>query len=177
MTITNSDTVSLKRARLPMAGLSPPLPSVKPRLRLLRCRLMSLANNGPNLFHHIHMVSWQISMPRSASKSPTLRKLSGNLAYIITTSWITSGDELKYRNVRAGFAIRGVSSPHPRHPDPTSNSTARPHRNHSVEKFGNCFALADFANHARPLFGPAIRVTNQSFLVGYFCLPYDQQRQ
>jgi hypothetical protein len=36
-----------------------------------------------------------MSIPRSNSRSSTFRKLSGNRTYIITTSRITSGDELK----------------------------------------------------------------------------------
>jgi hypothetical protein len=36
-----------------------------------------------------------MSMPRSNSRSPTLRKLSGNRTFIITTRRITSGEELK----------------------------------------------------------------------------------
>jgi hypothetical protein len=34
-------------------------------------------------------------MPRSNSRSSTLRSDNGNLTYIITTKRITSGDELK----------------------------------------------------------------------------------
>ena len=39
-----------------------------------------------------------MSIPRSASRSSTLRSDSGYLTYIITTSRITSGELLKYRN-------------------------------------------------------------------------------
>ena len=43
-------------------------------------------------------VSWLMSIPRSASRSSTLRSDSGYLTYIITTRWMTSGELLKYRN-------------------------------------------------------------------------------
>jgi hypothetical protein len=47
------------------------------------------------LFHQCLTVSWEMSMPRSASRSSTFRRLSGKRTYIITTRRITSGDELK----------------------------------------------------------------------------------
>ena len=50
---------------------------------------------GPNLFHHSLTVSWQMSIPRSNSRSSTFRSDSGKRTYISTTSRITSGDELK----------------------------------------------------------------------------------
>ena len=46
-----------------------------------------------------------MSIPRSNSRSSTLRKLSGNRTYIMTTKRITSGDELKHRNGLSGFAL------------------------------------------------------------------------
>jgi hypothetical protein len=54
-----------------------------------------LANIGPNRFHHSRTVSWQMSMPRSNSRSSTLRSESGKRTYIGTTSRITSGEESK----------------------------------------------------------------------------------
>ena len=54
---------------------------------------MSPANIGPNRFHHIRTVSWQMSMPRSNSRSSTFLRLSGYFTYIITTKRITLGDE------------------------------------------------------------------------------------
>ena len=65
------------------------------RILLTRRRLISPANIGPNRFHHIRTVSWQMSIPRSQGRSSTFRKLSGKRTYIITTRRITSGDELK----------------------------------------------------------------------------------
>src|SRR5271166_3789995 len=59
---------------------------------------ISAANIGPNRFHQNRIVSWLMSIPRSASRSSTLRSDSGYLTYIITTSRITSGELLKYRN-------------------------------------------------------------------------------
>ena len=56
---------------------------------------MSAANSGPNLFHQWRTVSWQMSMPRSDRRSSTFLKLKGKRTYIITTSRITSGEELK----------------------------------------------------------------------------------
>src|SRR5208337_5226630 len=44
------------------------------------------------------IVSWLMSIPRSASRSSTLRSESGYRTYIITTRRITSGELLKYRN-------------------------------------------------------------------------------
>ena len=49
-----------------------------------------------------------MSMPRSASRSSTLRKLSGKRTYIITTRRMISGDELKYRNGDIGLRGRGI---------------------------------------------------------------------
>jgi hypothetical protein len=72
-----------------------PLPLAEAAIRLTRCRRISAANSGPNLFHHSRTVSWQMSMPRSASRSSTLRNDRGNRTYIITTRRITSGEELK----------------------------------------------------------------------------------
>ena len=44
------------------------------------------------------LVSWLMSIPRSAKRSSTLRSDSGYFTYIITTRRITSGELLKYRN-------------------------------------------------------------------------------
>jgi hypothetical protein len=49
-----------------------------------------------------------MSTPRSNNKSSTFRKLSGNRIYIMTTSRITSGEELKYLNGLAGLRGRGI---------------------------------------------------------------------
>ena len=51
---------------------------------------MSPANSGPNLFHHSRTVSWLMSIPRSNSRSSTLRSDNGNRTYIITTRRIGS---------------------------------------------------------------------------------------
>src|SRR5271163_3499702 len=59
---------------------------------------ISAAKIGPNRFHQNRIVSWLMSIPRSASRSSTLRSDSGYLTYIITTRRITSGELLKYRN-------------------------------------------------------------------------------
>ena len=59
--------------------------------------LMSAANSGPNRFHQYRTVSWQMSMPRSDSRSSTCRSDSGNRTYIITASRMISGELLKYR--------------------------------------------------------------------------------
>jgi hypothetical protein len=63
-------------------------------MRLTRLRRTSPVI-GPNLFHHIRTVSWQMSIPRSNSRCSTFRKLRGKRTYISITSRITSGDELK----------------------------------------------------------------------------------
>src|SRR5271154_2009018 len=57
--------------------------------RLLR---ISAANIGPKRFHQNRTVSWLISIPRSASRSSTLRSDSGYLTYSITTRRMTSGE-------------------------------------------------------------------------------------
>jgi hypothetical protein len=59
---------------------------------------ISEANIGPNRFDQNRMVSWLMSIQRSAKRSPTLRSDSGYRTYIITTRRITSGELLKYRN-------------------------------------------------------------------------------
>ena len=63
-------------------------------MRLTRWRRMSAANIGPNLFPQYRTLSWQMSMSRSNSRSSTFLTLSGKRTYIITTRWITSGEEL-----------------------------------------------------------------------------------
>src|ERR1039458_5764718 len=52
---------------------------------------------GPNLFHQNRTVSWLMSIPRSHSRSSTLRSDSGYFTYIITARRIMSGELLKYR--------------------------------------------------------------------------------
>ena len=74
-------------------------------MRSTRFRRISAANIGPNLFHQKRTVSWQMSIPRSASKSSTFSSDSGYLTYIITTRRIISGDELKQRNGLGGTAL------------------------------------------------------------------------
>jgi len=58
---------------------------------------ISAAKMGPNLFHPNRTVSWLMSIPRSDSRSSTLRSDSGGFTYIITAKRITSGELLKYR--------------------------------------------------------------------------------
>ena len=57
--------------------------------------LIFAANVGPNRFHQARTVWWQMSIPRSWSKSSTCRNDSGKRTYIITARRITSGDVLK----------------------------------------------------------------------------------
>jgi hypothetical protein len=64
---------------------------------------ISAANIGSNRFHQNRTVSWLMSIPRSASRSSTLRSDSGYRTYIITTKRMTSVELLKYRN---GLLIR-----------------------------------------------------------------------
>src|SRR5271165_3672610 len=70
----------------------------KRRMFATRLFRISAANIGPNRFHQNRIVSWLMSIPRSARRSSTLRSDSGYLTYIITTRRITSGELLKYRN-------------------------------------------------------------------------------
>src|ERR1019366_2718378 len=67
-------------------------------MRSTRFLRISAANIGPNRFHQSLTVSWQMSIPRSNSRSSTLRSDSGYFTYIITTRRITSGELSKYRN-------------------------------------------------------------------------------
>ena len=60
--------------------------------------------HGPNRFHQNRTVPWLMSIPRSASKSSTLRSDSGYLTYIITTRRMTSGELLKYLPETAAIA-------------------------------------------------------------------------
>ena len=85
-----------------------------------RCRRISAANIGPNRFHQSRAVSWRMSIPRSKSRSSTLRDDNGNRTYIITTNQMTSGDELKYRNGLSDFCRSSdyIISPPTRLPDP-----------------------------------------------------------
>jgi hypothetical protein len=64
-------------------------------MRQTRCRRMSAANNGLNRFHHNRTASWQMSIPRSISRSSMLRNDNGNRTYIITTNRFTFDDALK----------------------------------------------------------------------------------
>ena len=50
---------------------------------------------GPNLFHQKRTVSWLTSIPRSCSRSSTLRSDNGNRTYIITAKRMISGLVLK----------------------------------------------------------------------------------
>lgn len=75
--------------------------------------LTSAGRSGPILFHQCRTASWQVSIPRSASRSYAFRKLSGNRTYIITTSRMISGEELKYRNGLAGLLGLGIIPPCP----------------------------------------------------------------
>jgi hypothetical protein len=56
---------------------------------------MSAANSGPNLFHQCRTVAGLMSIPRSNSRSSTFPSERGKRTFIITTSRITSGEELK----------------------------------------------------------------------------------
>jgi hypothetical protein len=61
-----------------------------------------------------------MSIPRSASRSSTLRNDSGYLSYIITTRRITSGELLKYLN---GLLMTRTTTP--RDGPKNSSDTAR----------------------------------------------------
>jgi len=74
-------------------------------MRWTRFLRISAANIGPNRFHHLRTVSWQMSIPRSNNRSSTLRSDSGYRTYIITTSLITSGEESNQRNGLGALVI------------------------------------------------------------------------
>jgi hypothetical protein len=61
-------------------------------MRSTRFLRISAANIGPKRFHQSLTVSWQMSIPGSASKSSTLRSDSGYRTYIMTTRRIASGE-------------------------------------------------------------------------------------
>lgn len=77
------------------------------RIQSTRFLRISAANNGPNRFHQSLTVSWQMSMPRSNSRSSTLRSDRGYLTSIMTTRRITSGELSKYRNGLSGLVMAG----------------------------------------------------------------------
>jgi len=56
---------------------------------------MSLAGNGPKLFHKNLTVSRQISILHLNNRSSMLRLSGGNQTNIMTTKRIISGEELK----------------------------------------------------------------------------------
>ena len=79
-----------------------------PPMGMLAHRLDTLVADfagGPKRFHRSRTVSWQMSMPRSNSRSSTLRSDSGCRTYISTTSRITSGEESNQRNGLSGLAM------------------------------------------------------------------------
>jgi hypothetical protein len=81
-------------------------------MRWTRFLRISPANIGPNRFHQSRTVSWQMSMPRSNSRSSTFLSDSGYRTYIITTSLITSGEESNQRNGLGALVIRpGYGAP------------------------------------------------------------------
>lgn len=63
--------------------------------------------------HQNRTVSWQISIPRSNSRSSAFRKDKGKLTYIITTNRMTSDEELKRLNGLSGLQRLGIEPPHP----------------------------------------------------------------
>lgn len=62
----------------------------------LRLPILS-AKYVPKRSPHKRMLSWQTSIPRSCRRSSTFRSDGGNRIYIITPSWMFSGEALKYR--------------------------------------------------------------------------------
>lgn len=62
-----------------------------------RLRILA-ANIGPNRCHQNRIVSWQMSMPRSWSRSSTVRSDRRNRMYIITARRMISGLVLMYLN-------------------------------------------------------------------------------
>lgn len=63
------------------------------------------ANTGPDLFHANRTVAWQMSLPCSNNRFSSFRGGNAHRAYLIATSRITSGDELKRRNRPGGSAL------------------------------------------------------------------------
>jgi hypothetical protein len=66
------------------------------------------------LNHQRLTVSWQMSMPRSCSRSSTVLSDSGYLTYIITINRITSGELSNQRNGSGGVLRRGMTAALPR---------------------------------------------------------------
>jgi hypothetical protein len=80
-------------------------PIVLPAARLAAIQITQFAHRRWNRFHQCRTVSWQMSIPRSKSRSSTFRRLSGKQTYIMITRRITSGDELKQRNGLGGLYL------------------------------------------------------------------------
>ena len=75
-------------------------------MRLTRCRLISPANIGPNLFHQSRTVSWQMSIPRSHSRSSTFLRVSGKYLPETGQLIVYSGEVKLHADV--GSAIRSA---------------------------------------------------------------------
>jgi hypothetical protein len=67
-------------------------------MRATRFFRIPAANIGPIRFHQNRTVSQLMPILRWASRSSTLRSDSGYFTHITTTTQITSGELLKYRN-------------------------------------------------------------------------------
>lgn len=74
-----------------------PSPLARPHTPIRRFRI-SAANVGPNRCHQQRTALWLTSIPRSCSKSSTLRSDSGKRMYIMTARRMISRDVLKYLN-------------------------------------------------------------------------------
>jgi hypothetical protein len=75
-------------------------------MRWTRLRRISEANIGPNRFHHSRTVSWQMSMPRSNSRSSTFLRERGYRTFIMTTSRSNSGEESNSRYGLGALVLR-----------------------------------------------------------------------
>jgi hypothetical protein len=96
-----------------------------------------------------------MSMPRSNSRSSTFRSESGKRTYIMTTSRITSGGELKHRNGEGGLALdlRGMAA---NYKLPHRSDRAR--RSHDIEGAG----VPDASGGVAPLSRPAVSAASIS---------------
>ena len=82
-----------------------PPPMAKPAHRAHAGGEWRRQTSGPQRFDQNRTVSWHTSMPRSNSRSATLRRHKGKRTYISTTRRMTAGDEFKQRNGLGGLAL------------------------------------------------------------------------
>jgi hypothetical protein len=118
------------------------------RLPATRFFLISAANIGPNRFHQNRIVSWLMSIPRSANRSSTFRSDSGYFTYIITTRRMTSGELLKYRN---GLFMAQANQPEADRQTWSDNAMALNPRSATSQRIARQDPLGNGGNRYHPM--------------------------